>query len=431
MENGREKQLIYVKDLVFRALYSWKVILVAALVFAVLLGAFAVLKNGQEVDLGGLNMTPETQGKVDQLKNRTERYERLAEMQREYIETSAFMAIDPYAAYVCGFHLYPEPTYDAPNEFTPVEQDTIVLARAYQSLITDADTFEGLARQFDYTVRDLREMLVFDVSIEGILGVCIYGQSVEQAQKMMDVVQTVVLEGQDAIAQGVHSHNLKLIPYHKGPAYDKSVMDTQNEAYKLLAGYEDTLLTAKSELQRYLPTQLTAESGNPLLYAIIGAVLGAFLVVCVVWVLHLSSDKIYSARVLENRTGVRVLGCTDSGKKRFFLDRWLRKLEGRSGSEEAALAVDIRNRCQESKTVLIMGNFCGEALSGMIAALEKTGICCKVCSTKAQALEALPGCDGVLLAETCDVSRYAQVEWAMQTVADYQKNLIGCVLIDG
>ena len=155
--------------------------LVVALAFAVLMGVFAVLTNGQSVLMDGLDMTPETEEKIEQLKFRLERYEDLVKKQKAYIETSPYMDIDPYATYTCGFHLHPEPIYDVPvTEFTPLEQDTEVLLRAYRSLITGSETFETLAKQFSFDVRDLRDLVAFDASTEGILGIRVYGRNFEE-----------------------------------------------------------------------------------------------------------------------------------------------------------------------------------------------------------------------------------------------------------
>lgn len=432
MENGREKQLIFVKDLVFRALYQWKVILVAALVFAVLLGGFSMLKDGQDVQVGGLNMTPQTQAKVEELEFRLERYDQMIEKQKTYIQNSPYMALDPYAFYVCGFLLCPTPDYgENITEATPVEQDTNVLLRTYRTMVTDATVFEEFSRVYGGEAQYLRELVILDTTTEGTLGIRVYGSDWETPRKLAEALAQVAEECEATIDRDVQNHSLKVIPFQNGPLYDNTLLEAQNTAYQKLSTYESERLTINNELTRYKPTQLVAESGNPLLYAIIGAFLGAFLVVCVIWVIHLGSDKIYSARVLTNRTGVRVLGCTDSGKKRFFFDRWLRKLEGRSGSEEAALAMNIRNRCRDCKTLLIMGSFSGDVLSGVVSELEQSGVSCRVCKTKAEALETLPNCDSVVLAETCGVSCYSQVEWAMETVSDYQKDLVGCVLIDG
>ena len=249
---------------------------------------------------------------------------------------------------------------------------------------------------------------------------------------MSDALLAVALAGEKLIDQDVQNHDLSVIHFQKGPAYDMATANSQNTAYQKLSNYESTLRSIKNELERYEPTELTADSGNILLYVIVGAILGACLVAGITWVVHLGSDKVYSSRVLVNRTGVRILGCTGSGKKYNVVDQWLRKLEGRcSGNEVASLAANIRNRCQDVKNLVIMGNFDPDVLSALCAAMEQANIGCKMCADKVEALDALYDCDGVVLAETCGVSSYSQVEWAMETVSDYQKNLIGCVLIDG
>ena len=436
MDNKKEKQLIYVKDLLFRALYHWKLILVVALAFALLLGAFSVLTNKQDVSVGGLNMTPQTQAKVENLEFRLEKYNSLIDNLKNYIENSSAMQLNPYAVYTCGFHLCPTPLYETEiTEATPIEQDTAMLLRAYRSMATSTEVIDAVAQQLGLDSQDLRNLITFDTSTEGALGIRIYGQTQEEAQVIADALVDISTAYHTQINQELHAHDLKILPFHFGPMYDSALVDTQNSAYQKLTNYENERLNIKNELDRYKPTQLTAESSNPLLYAVVGAIFGAFVVVCFVWLIHLGSDKIYSARVLVNRTGIRVLGCVDSGKKRFFVDRWLRKLEGRNTDGRTdALAINIRNRCQDAKSLLIMGNFSEKALSQLTGALEQAGIRCHVCNDptlKKDALEALPSCDAVVIAETCGTSRYTQVEWAMETIDDHCKKLIGCVLIDG
>jgi len=51
--------------------------------------------------------------------------------------------------------------------------------------------------------------------------------------------------------------------------------------------------------------------------------------------------------------------------------------------------------------------------------------------TDAQAVEALKKASGVVLAEKCAQATCTDVFQQMQTVADYQKPLLGCVVLDG
>ena len=195
--------------------------------------------------------------------------------------------------------------------------------------------------------------------------------------------------------------------------------------------------TRLEALQR-LVTQTTSVSGlvkQAIIFAVLGGVLGAFLTVCAVWVLHITSGKVYSDRTLRNRTGVKVIGCVSAGKKK-GIDRKLHKLEGRNTAETesqyALLAVDIRCRMENAKHLLVTGSVEAE---GLVSALRQAIPGVQVSSgsilDSAAALEMLKACDAVLLVEQCGVSRYSQVDRQTEIICDYAKQLLGCVLLDG
>lgn len=435
MEQQNEKQMIFFKDLLFCALYQWKKILIVGVAFAVLLGAVAML-SGDDVSVGGMTLTPETQAKVEQLERKLEFIDTLIEKQEDYIANSPCMTLDPYAVYTVGFHVFVEPVYDTPvTEQTPVEEDTATIIRAYRSLLTDSTLITDLAGEYGIEPRYLREAISQDLSIQNALGIQIRKETLEQAQELADRLIVVTNESVEDVSASTKPHKITIIPFQNGPVYEASYVEHQSSAYQKLTTYENERLSITTELKRYAPTQLTSGGSNPLLFAIVGAFLGACLVVGIAWVGHLGSGKVYSARVLENRTGIRVLGCVRGSKKRWAADRWLRKLEGRADNTQLdAVAVNIRNRCEGVKQLLVMGCFNEETMTDLVKILEQAGISCKLCSdpaVKADALENLPSCDAVVLAEVCGSSRYDAVEWAMQTVCDHNKPLLGCVLIDG
>ena len=63
MQQEHESQTIYFKDLLFRALYSWKIALAVAVVLALVLGGFGMLKSGDPVNLNTATLTPEMEQK--------------------------------------------------------------------------------------------------------------------------------------------------------------------------------------------------------------------------------------------------------------------------------------------------------------------------------------------------------------------------------
>ena len=437
MEHGNEKQLIYFKDLLFSVLYQWKKILVLAVALAVVLGAVGVLTKDEPVSVGGLSVTPQVQAKVDYLESRLDQLERNIQLHNEYMTNSILMTMDPYNVSASGFFVYAQPHYEGPNaEAATVEADTAALLQAYRATIIDSETINKLAEQVDMDRQYLHELLTFDTTISGYLVVSVKTEDMALSQTIADGLLKAAKENIGHINSTVHSHKVTFVPTQSGPVYDVLVADKQAAAQKTLANFEAEQLTVETELKKYAPSQLTvSESTSPLLYAIVGGFLGAFLVVAYALIAHLGSEKIYSDRVLTNRTGIRVLGCVQSTQKRNVIDLWLRKLEGRATHNSFdSVAINIRNRCKDAKTLLIMGNFQADALADVTATLEKAGIHCLLCTdpaVKADALEALPTCDAVVLAEVCGSSRYDSVEWAMQTIADHEKPLLGCVLIDG
>lgn len=430
MEQKNEKQLIFFKDLLFTALYRWKIALIVGIVLALLLGGFAVMSSGDTVSMAGSSMTPETEHRVEQLKANQKRLEGLIEGYELYLENSPLMAIDPYACYKSGVYIYAEPT--AQGDMSRVEATDAVL-RAYRSHFLRAESTEALATQFEIDPLYFQSLVTYDTTYDNCLGIVLWSDAQETADGYVQAL-TALFNDYTAANQDI-PHEIILVPILSGPVADMTALDAQNTATQRLTNMKNELTSVKTEINRYAPTQLTAGSSNPVLFAIIGGVLGVALVVGIAWVAHICGGKIYSGRVLQNRTDIWVLGSLQGQKKRNFIDRWLRKLEGRAQhTAPDAVAVNIRNLCRDAKKLLIMGNFDPEAITGLTKKLEDAGIACVVCpdpAAKADALEALPTCDKVVLVETCAQSRYEAVEWAIKTVEDHEKSLLGCVLIDG
>lgn len=435
MEQKNEKQLIYFKDLLFTALYQWKKILIFGILLALLLGAAGMLAGDKPVTVGGISMTPQIQVKVDYLESQLTRLDTAIEQHKIYMTDSVLLNQDPYSISICGYFVYVQPQYADLVEAAAPEADIAALLRAYRSSVNNDDVLVPLAQQLGMECKYLQELITFDSTSTGYLGFLAKCNDMDQAQAIADGLLQAAQASTQAISQNVHAHTVSFIPLRSTPAYENTVAEKQSAAQKTLQTYENERQYLATELAKYAPTALTAEKTSPILLAIVGGVLGVCLVVGIAWLAHLGSSKIYSARVLENRTGIRILGCVQGSAKRDPISRWLRKLEGRAThSSFEAVAVNIRNRCQDAKTLLIMGCFRPEEMTPVTTALEQAGIRCVLCSdpaVKADALQALPDSDAVVLAEVCGSSRYDSVEWAMQTVADHNKKLLGCVLIDG
>lgn len=436
MQQERETQTVYFKDLLFSALYQWKAALIVAFVLVLLLGAAGIWGSQKSVNLNTATMTPEMQVKIDQLRTTLEVTQQKMDRQEKYLEESVLYSIDPFQVYTAGFYIavYPQSMMEATGEEYVMDTGSAIL-RSYRSILSGSAVVDAVAQSLDMQSEYLTELISVDSTVNGCLGFTFRGRDAQEAKKIADAFLEVLPGYTETVSQQIEPHTIKIIPFEMGPRVDSSLYETQTLAFQRYSSLKNTLVSTETELKKFLPTELTAVKFSPALMAAIGAFLGVALTACAAWVVHIGSDKVYSAKVLANRTGIRILGCIAGDKKRDRITRWLRKLEGRSGCDNAdAIIANIRNHCRDGKKLLILGEYAPNLLVPMTQQLEKTGICCTACAdlqTDPKALEALPECDAVLLAATCQMSLYSRIEWTMQTIADQDKPLVGCLLIDG
>ena len=433
MDSQQAERTIYFKDLVFSIMYRWRTVLVAMLVGAVLMGGMEWIGGSNEVTLNTVSITPENQIKIDQYRSTLERTQKLIDSHSVYLEQSILISLDSYAAYTAGIYASVYPMSEAEAEDAPYDQTAAIL-HAYRTGIMDTAAMEAIGKKHDIEQIYLVELITTEVTNTGILRITVRGRTPEEAEAITASLKETLQSQQENISQVIMPHKLQMSSFHSGPVIDKALYDLQNTAQQRLTTLKNTATTTTTELNKLLPTQLQAGQAQPVLFAVVGAFLGAFLVAVIACVQHIGSGKVYSARTLKDRTGVRILGCV-CGKNRSSIDRWLRKLEGRTiYTQPDGIIANIVNRCTEYKHLLVFGCCDADMIRPLMDELTRSGIQCTLCPEPAgsvQAIKALPNCNAAVLVETCGESAYDDVIWTMETVGEYGKTLLGCVLIDG
>lgn len=432
MEQERKTQTVYFKDLFFAICYQWKWLIIAVLVGAILLGGIQILGSNKAASVDSVSITPERQLKVEHLQATQERLEYNIEAQTTYLENSVLMSIDPYASYSAGVYLCVTP--EAPENTEQYDHQVAALLRGYYTCLFSPEALESMGTQFQMEASYLRELLSFDFSNVSYLNISARGRDQAEAEALRQAMVDIIHQNHENVSQSVGAHTVTVIPFTVGPKIDTSLFDTQNSAYQKLTTMKNNLIATIDELDRLLPTALQSGGMSPLLFAVIGAFLGFCLVAGIAFVGHLASGKIYSARVLQDRTQLKILGCLP-GKERNAIDRWLRKLEGRATKDSAeAVATNICNRTKDCSDILLLGSYEDAYLQPLVKALESRGKICTVCADPAHsapAMQAIDSCQSAVLVETCGVSGYESAIWAKDTIAEYGKNILGCVVIDG
>lgn len=259
-------------------------------------------------------------------------------------------------------------------------------------------------------------------------------------QSLMDQVLTLVQEQQVRFNEIVGEHTLSVLNQEVNQVVDTSVTTAVRENWDHLSYLNEELEKAQAALDALVPPALPqAEGGSvkrAVIFAIAGFVAGFAVVAVCAWFAHMESDKVYSARLLSIRTGIKVLGTV---KVTAFnpVDRIIRSWEGRDQADPsqkaALLACDICNRFAGEK-VLLTGSGSCEERAVILQALIDAGVSAVDAGSiqqESQALKALKDADAVVLAEKCGNATCTGVFNEMQTVADYDKTLLGCVVLDG
>jgi len=455
MENRTEDQVIYPKDMLFAALYRWKTVVIVALILGLLLGGFAAIRNfgGITEDAKVLNQEKYKQEllvyqqEVAYLEGEVQSLEESIDRQQEYMENSLYLGLDPYNIYCATATFYLETNYQIlPDMLYQNTDKTGVLLSAYEAMLRNDTVVKALADAIGTEPRYVQELYEVSVSEDArILKVALRHSEELGAQSLQAELFSQLQNIEANLQSGVGEHSLKLLEQNINLTVDMSVLTHLENNKTYLKNLRDSLKEKKEALASVAAPAGAEISGNAalkktILLAALGAVAGAGIVVVWAWLAYAVSTKVYSARVLRRRTNIKILGCMAQKETKNPVDRKLRVWEGREVSpvQERAgvLALDVAQRCNDVKKLLITGDGDMEASRPLIQALKQTMPSVEICDCgsilrSGHAVENLASADAVLLVEQCGCSLYGNVADELVMIRDYGAKFLGCILLNG
>lgn len=452
MENKKNEQVIYLKDLLFAALHRWRAVLVTALIAAVLLGGIKCISHRR--DASGTETDAQYQAALEQyalnaevLTTKVEILQERLESQQNYLENSMFMSLNPYEFYAATLSLHVDTGYQIiPSQTYQTVDKTAAVLAAYEASFLGENVVQQLADTVNTQPQFIQELVTCTATpSSGAIIVTVSCVTNDNAKAVLEVLAAQVDALHESISGSVVEHTVSILDQSVTRKVDLTLATKQSEVTDRLNTLQKSLTEAEQQLNALVAPVSGASDNSSLgktvvIFAVLGGILGAFLCVCVIWVMHITSNKVYSARTLRDRTGVKVLGCLNSSSQKCAIDRWLLKKEGRCindiSVQAALLATNIRNRCNDSSHVLVTGSHAAEARKTLVQALQAAMPGVKVTNAEslfssADALAALAACDKVLLTEQCGISQYSKVSEEIEVIRDHNKELIGCVVLNG
>ncbi len=453
--NNTYEQEIDLKDLMFAVLYKWRPIVLAAVVLALVLGGYRAIStyrtqnDAQKLEDAQKAYEDSVEKFHKDQENREREIENLKnsiDEQEKYLEGSVLMRMSPYDVWKAktvlfiktDYQIMPEMVYQNLN-FT----DTIMTT--YVTSLTSLEFFKDVAEETNVDERYLNELVTVSGS-GNLLTLEVKHASQEEAQELMDALLDGVERMGRRIKANIGNHTVSEVSSSMASVVELSLQDTQRSQTDRLTTLNESLEQKQEDLENMEepepPTTSTmAAVKSGVKYAVLGGVLGAFMVVFFVCVIFLMSDKLYSAKELKNRYRVKILGTLPvSGKKAFVVDAWLKKLEGRAYGKDAdteygLIAANISNYASDIKKLLVIGTADGGKLAEVVSGLESRLDGVQVITggnvlMDEQALRKLPECDSVVLVEQCKYSGYSDVALEIEKARDLDKTLVGCVVFE-
>lgn len=361
--------------------------------------------------------------------------------------------MSPYDVYESRVDLYVTTDYTIMPGMVYQNPDyTDTILQAYQALITSSAVMEDIAKSVGTETRYLNELVSVSAGsnskgLNHLLTINVKHTTKKDAEKVMDEILAHVNEMHTQIEESIGTHTVNTVNDSTSAMVNLGLADTQKAENERLRTLNETLEAKQKEydeMEEPEPTvsSKTAAVKSGVKYAILGGVLGGFMVVFFVCVVFLMSDKVYSAGELKNRYRVKILGRLPIQNKKAFnkIDAWLNRLEGRASGvsedvEYALIAANIRNYTENTKSLLVTGSADMKTLQHVADKLsaELSGMQVKAGGNMLQNVETLkmlPECDGVVLVEQCMTAKYSTVEQEIEKTTDLQKNIVGCVVFE-
>ncbi len=501
MEKEREDRYINIKDLILDIVAGWRRILIGMVIVALLLGIFSYVKSAKNIEAIKQTAEKESEGRDwevelesiglsdDQMANAQEAYEvlgnyaSLTDGYETYFRESFLMQMDPTniptVTLVYEIDDHYEVTYPVieKRDNMQILYHAIVYGMLYEELYTDMAEACG----DDKTDASYYQELVTATYVEdGVMYLDVVYSDMDMVQKLADIVHQYTLEAAKEVRKSGEEFDFKLVSRRVYEKTDMQLMtDKQNrqDAYmrsvNAVADYKkkleapvltyvelclerDAELVETEEIDVVDKKQEETKAEDALAqlsptvskkYVVLGALLGAFLVVCFEILRRLLNVKLYASSEMAEVYGVNVLGSFAVSKRACSknpVDKWIMRLRTagtKQLSKEEMLevaAAHIRTIADKKqyKNIFVTGSEVTETERSIIDTIceqaKKDGYQLTYGANltfNPESLDRMAASDAVLLVETEKVSLYSEIEKELALCENYGVNVMGAFVV--
>ncbi len=454
MKINRDYEMeISLKDLFFHLLYRWRSILVGALVGAILLGSYQYMNLTLTHRKGKLTKAEkqfyidlqEFRDNLANYRKGVRDYTNLIKEKNEYLDNSVYMALDPENEWVASRRYYIKVDQAVLDELPQGLQEDPAdrVAMAYTSTLKtnlDKDEMEALlgTGQKEY----IDELVgIGSDSGSNTISIWVIGPDQETVIRQMsyfaDRLTTVCSE----VAQEVEPHTLTLMLEDVRTRIDNDLSAKQSEYRQQIIDLQHALKDNQEKLNRIEDKKEPKKPVGIKKKAVIGFILGAFLLAAFYVAKYVFEALLRSCRELTEHFGLPVYGEFRHSRARKpgkGLDKLIEKWEFKHARTDEAVADEVvallRERHQGNRILLTgtvskeklddLGKKLGAKLSDAVELYVEGDFL-----TNSAAITSAAQAQTVVLVEQKHASRVKDIEREAELLITGKANVAGCVVI--
>lgn len=464
-----EEREIDLRDLIMYILLRWRSILIVALLGALLGGAYSYARSNTAVAA----KTSVAEAEAEEMQSTeilsgTEAavagMEQLIDRTSKYILTAPLMQIDSYHTAVCTGTLRVQFPADSDAKVLPdtaeryakdlVREmwDSPEISKLADGLQTDTSYIGELITlkilensALDNGNMALLETMLDELSHTAYIEITAIGTDAKMAGDIYDTVAKALMSVDTIRAEEQPELEISKATTSFGVRTD--IQQKQNSTFYLLKDYNDRLAnlnTTLTKVQNDSEETVTQSGGGHVSkkYVLLGFVGAGFLICCFYLVRYILQDLLRTESHLKDVMDIKVLGHfvpKPARKPLDFIDQLIRKIGGAPKpvpEEETFRMVEtnIRNYASTGKKLLITGSGAAgkyESVAEKIKEMLGEDFSCTISSDilhSVEARQALANCDGVVLIEELNKSKYLAVGEEAKLIRSMNKEIVGGVL---
>lgn len=460
MDNNIYEQEIDLRDLMFMVFRKWRLVILTAFLFAVLLGGYKFAKELANQRNEEYIAELREQYQADEIKYEQSQkgYERDIEnftaniaYQEKYKEDSILLKVDPYNKGAASADIFVKMA-EVPNlngvTVTSVDL-TDGVVKAYASAIQQGEFLEEISSKMGIDLTYLKELINVTIDYDSnMLNVSVTYTDKEGAGEILNGILDNINTMYPAIQEHLGKHSLAVMNQNVGVITDQVLANYQKqkvvdlaETNKKLEDTEKALKTLEKPVKPFALSKLSVAKAG-IKYGLLGGLAGAFLVACSVCAVFIMNGRVNSNDDLKSRFGLRQLGCfTETRKKRRLqaVDIWLDKLEGREIIADELvydiIAANILGMLEKNESVLLTGlveeNRLVEIAEKIInkSSQLKLGFGVDMLHN-VQTIQKIQGYDKVILVEVRRQSKIRDIEKELEIVQNMKRQVLGYIMIN-